>query len=119
MNLSPSIAPGAPGFWYLATPFTNYPLGHEQAWLDACRLRGELVRMGISAYSPIAETYGAVKQMNLPVDHIFWKADNESKMIHAYGLIMAELPGWADSEGMDREHKWFLGAKKPIVWCRP
>lgn len=122
MKMSRIIPPGGNGYWYLASPFTNYPDGHEQAWLDISRVRGELMQQyGIWGYSPICETYGAVAQLKMPVDHVFWQGDNESKMIPAVGIIMVKLESWEGSNGMARERKWFEVNRglESIVWLDP
>lgn len=119
MKLSHEIPPGGEGYWYLASPFTNYPKGHKQAWLDISLVRGKLLQRGILGYSPICETWGAVQQLKLPGDHRFWRADNLSKMRPAVGLIMVELDSWQLSAGMTGEHSEFEQMGKPIVWCNP
>jgi hypothetical protein len=103
------------GYWYLASPFTNYKDGHEQAWIDVCYARGWLLQRGIFAYSPIAESWGAVRLLNLPFDHVWWQGDNESKMAPAVGIIVAKLEGWEDSEGIKREVAWFQERGRPRV----
>lgn len=123
MKLSRNIPPMrvGDGYWYLASPFSNYPDGHEQAWLDVCRVRGELLNHGIFSYSPIAESWGAVKQMKLPTDHVWWRGDNLSKMIPAVGCIVVKLLSWDVSAGVDDEIKWFKQNRgnDSIVWLDP
>lgn len=119
MKLSPEILPGGEGYWYLASPFTNYPAGHEAAWLEISRIRGELLQLGIFSYSPIAESWGAVHQLKLPTDHRFWQGDNLSKMRPATGIIVARMVSWEISEGLKNEIMWFMVERKPLVWLDP
>jgi hypothetical protein len=51
----------APSYWYLATPYSNFPDGHDTAWEAACRIRGELMQYGVCCYSPIAETHEQIR----------------------------------------------------------
>lgn len=117
--LSPGIPAGGEGYWYLASPFTKYPDGHEAAWLEISRIRGELLNMGIYSYSPIAESWGAVKQLKLPTDHKFWSGDNLSKMRPATGIIIAMMDSWTESDGLKGEMEWFKKEQKPFVWLTP
>jgi hypothetical protein len=41
-----------PGYWYLSTPFTHFAGGHELAFQQACKTRGELLMRGISLLKP-------------------------------------------------------------------
>lgn len=123
MKLSHEIAPMREGdsYWYLASPFSDYPEGHEQAWLDICRVRGALLGRGIYSYSPIAESWGAVSQMKLPTDHVWWRGDNLSKMLPAVGIIVVKLLSWDRSKGVKGEIAWFRENKGhgSIVWLDP
>lgn len=118
MKITPEIQPGE-GYWYLGSPFTNYPAGHEQAWLDVARVRGALVAMGIHCYSPICESWGVWQQCQLPVDHTFWRGDNMSKMVHAKGIIVARLVTWDSSEGLANEIRQFEEWGRPTVHLDP
>ena len=89
------------GYWYLSTPFTDFPGGHDLAFQQACKIRGELLMRGISCYSPIAETYMVAKICSLPVaNHDLWMADDLPKMEGARGLIVARMLTWQTSKGM-------------------
>ena len=80
------------GYWYLSTPFTHFPGGHDLAFRQDCKIRGELLMRGISCYSPIVETYLVAKICGLPAaDHDLWMADDLPKMEGARGLIAARM----------------------------
>jgi Domain of unknown function (DUF1937) len=109
-----------PGYWYLSTPFTHFPGGHELAFQQACKIRGELLVCGISCYSPIAETYMVAKICGLPAaDHDLWMADDLPKMAAARGLIVARMPNWQHSKGVAIEIGHFKTAGKPVVYLDP
>ena len=42
---------------YLATPYSKYPAGLQQAFVDAAKLAALLLRSGMNVYSPIAHTH--------------------------------------------------------------
>lgn len=119
MKLSHEIKPFGRGYWYLASPFTKYPLGHEQAWLDVSRIKGELLLQNIYTYSPVCETWGTFKVCNLPPDHKFWHGDNMTKILPALGIIVCKLQGYDESDGIADEVADFRSFGKPIVWLDP
>jgi hypothetical protein len=47
----------ADGYWYLSTPYSLFPEGHQAAWVEACRIRGALTKLDVNCYSPIAKTH--------------------------------------------------------------
>ena len=109
-----------PGYWYLSTPFTHFPGGHDLAFQQACKIRGELLMRGVSCYSPIAETYTIAKICGLPAaDHDLWMADDLPKMEGDRGLIAARMLSWQASRGMAIEIAHFKRAGKPIVYLDP
>jgi hypothetical protein len=108
------------GYWCLSTPFIHFPGGHDLAFQQACKIRGELLMRGISCYSPIAETYMVAMICGLPsADHDLWMADDVPKMEGACGLIAARMLSWQASKGMAMEIAHFKRAMNPIVYLDP
>ncbi len=100
---------------YLATPYSQYPKGLHQAFIDASALAARLLRAGICAYSPIAHThplalYGLVD----PLDHSIWLPFDELMMARCDTLIVAHMEGWQESLGIAHEVTYFEVARKPI-----
>lgn len=109
--------PQIESYWYLATPYSKYPGGIEEAWRAACVFAGELIRHGIPVYSPIAETHPIAIHSGInPYSHDIWLPADKPKMDAAGGLIVAKLAGWQDSYGIAEEIKAFTKAGKPIVY---
>lgn len=105
------------GYLYVATPYTKYPGGIEEAFREACRVTAVLMRQGAKVFSPIAHThpiatYGGID----PKDWEFWMAADAPLMEAASGLIVVMMPGWEESAGVAAEIEAFKAAGKPIYY---
>ena len=106
--------------FYLATPYSKYPTGIEQAFIDACKLAGRLLVEGWKVYSPIAHTHPIAMYANLdPLDHKIWLPFDEAIMKAADGMMVAMMEGWAESKGVAHEIEFFKKAGKPIIYLDP
>jgi hypothetical protein len=104
-------------FWYLATPYSKDPRGIESAFQDACRATGALVRMGVPVYSPIAHTHPVAIHSGMdPFNHTIWLPADAPMMNAASGLIVAMMPGWAESYGISEEIGVFRASGKPVLF---
>jgi hypothetical protein len=100
---------------YLATPYTKYPAGIEAAFRDAASLAAELLRSGISVYSPIAHCHPLSVHGGIdPLDHSIWIPFDAAMMRAADVLIVAHMEGWQESYGVAHEIDVFTKAGKPI-----
>jgi len=105
---------------YLATPYTKYPDGIEEAHAEACKLAARLLVNGVMVYSPIAHTHAiAVHGKINPLDHAIWLPFDEAMMQAASVLVVAEMPSWQVSYGIRCEIEWFMRAEKPILYLDP
>jgi hypothetical protein len=105
---------------YLATPYSQYAAGIEAAFADAARLASRLVGMGITVYSPVVHGHPLSIHGGLePRDHDLWLALDRPMMVRCDVLIVAQLPGWQESEGIAAEVDAFLHAGKPIYDLDP
>lgn len=105
---------------YLATPYTKYRAGPEQAFIDAAKLAGRLLIAGVNVYSPITHTHPIAVHGNLdPLDHAIWLPFDEAMMIAADVLIVARMDGWSESRGIAHEIQFFEESHKPIFDLDP
>lgn len=105
---------------YLATPYTKYPHGIERAFEDACRLCGELLRRGVTSYSPIAHTHPVAMNSGLdPLDHSIWLPFDRIRMDKADAILVATMAGWSESFGIAHEIDVFEEAGKPVYYLDP
>jgi hypothetical protein len=100
---------------YLATPYSKYPLGVEQAFINAAKLAAQLLLTGLKVYSPICHchslaTYGGINAL----DHSIWLPFDEAMMARCDVLIVAQMEGWQESVGIKHEIVFFEAAQKPI-----
>jgi hypothetical protein len=107
-------------FYYLATPYSRYIDGPEEAFREASRQCAVLVRAGVPVFSPIAMTHPVAEFGGIdPLDCETWLAVDRPMMDAAKGLIVCTMHGWQDSYGVSEEIRIFQGAGKPIVFMTP
>jgi Domain of unknown function (DUF1937) len=100
---------------YLASPYTAYRGGMEQAFIDVAILAGRLFAIGIPTFSPIAHAFPYVKYGNLdPLDYPAWKPVQERLMDACDSLIVAHMDGWEKSVGIAHEVGYFERSGKDI-----
>lgn len=105
---------------YLATPYSKYPLGIEQAFKDAAALTGKLLSSGLKVYSPIAHTHPVAIHGELdPYDHTIWLPFDSAIMDKADALLVAKMESWERSYGISHEIEVFKKAGKPIYYLNP
>jgi len=105
---------------YLATPYTKYSEGIEQAFIEACKLAGRLIQAGIHVYSPIAHSHPIAIHANIdPLDQTFW-LDLDGAMLHVCrALIVAHMDGWEQSTGIAHEIEFFEQRRRAIFDLDP
>ncbi len=102
---------------YLATPYSRFPGGIEAAFVAACRVVADLLKSGVSAYSPIAHTHPVAMHGGIdPLDHSIWIPFDAPMMAAADCCIVAMLPSWETSYGIGVEIDAFRKAGKPVLY---
>lgn len=105
---------------YLASPYSKYPSGHVQAFIDVSRIAAKLMVAGIKCYSPIAHSHPIATFGNIdPFDHKIWLPFEERMMDLASVLIVARLEGWEKSFGVAHEIEFFERRGRPIHDLNP
>lgn len=102
------------GVYYLATPYSNWPLGHDAAAREAAMVTTRLQNSGFVVYSPIVHSHQLCmvdrSQLHPTLDHLsheYWLAIDRVHVESACGLIVACMPGWDESRGVKQEVGWF------------
>lgn len=104
-------------YWYLATPYDKYPHGHDQAWVDACRMAALCWDNGIRVFCPIAGSHSVVPHIDPDMNtHERWMEYDYMFLDNAVGLIVTMMDGWRESRGIDLEIKYAGLYGKPIVY---
>ena len=105
---------------YMASPYTRHPRGLRVAWKQASRLAGRLMSAGVNVYSPIAHCHSLSQHGRVdPLDLSIWYPHCELMASRCDVLIVAHLPSWQDSVGIQFETEIFERAGKPIFDCDP
>lgn len=105
------------GLVYLATPYSKWENGLEDAFIEAAKLTGRLLRCGVRAYSPIAHTHPIAVYGKLDaLDHSIWLPFDEAIMERANVLLVAKMKGWDESRGIKHEIEFFEAAGKPVYY---
>ena len=105
---------------YLATPYTKYPTGIDQAAHDAALIVGRLKERGINVYSPIIHSHFIARVCGLdPLDYDLWVPHNEEAMPLCGALVVGMLDTWKSSHGVGVEMSRFRGFCKPIFLLDP
>jgi hypothetical protein len=102
-----SLLRSALGYWYLATPYSDYPDGHDAAWEAALphpRRAHAVRRVLLQPDRRDARDRQALRHPNRSQD---LGQDNLPKMLAAAGLIVARLPSWKRSKGIADEISYF------------
>jgi hypothetical protein len=105
---------------YLATPYSKYQLGPEQAFIDAARLAGKLLLNGVTVFSPISHSHPLA--IYTPIDqisHDIWIPFDAAFMEAADAMVIGLMPSWDTSYGIEQEIKIFMLAEKPIYTLCP
>jgi hypothetical protein len=114
-------------FYYLATPYRNYPGGTDAAERMARGAAVLFMEAGIPCYAPIA--YGApiAREYNIlngpnaetQEQRDFWLEHDRAMVEAAKSLIVWKAEGWDRSEGMALEIGWAKRLKKYILYADP
>jgi hypothetical protein len=108
------------GFYYLATPYSKWKAGLDDAAKQAALLAGALIKRGIGVYSPIAHSHTIAVAADIdPFSHEIWLPADKPLADAAFGLIVAGLDGWRESYGIGKEIEWFGLARKPRYLLDP
>lgn len=102
------------GFWYVSSPYSKYPGGHDAAFDDICDVCVRLALDGLKFFSPICHCHPIAASAGRRLNHYNWLALDAPVANAAYGLVVVMMQGWEDSEGVEAEIAWFKAAGKPI-----
>lgn len=105
------------GLIYVATPYSKYAAGLNEAAIDACVVTGELMRHGFTCVSPIAHSHFVAEYAGLDkLDYGIWIPQNEPLLYASNCIAVAKLPGWDVSIGVKAEVNWADKNSRPVVY---
>jgi hypothetical protein len=105
---------------YLATPFSKWAPGLDYACDQACIIAGRMIRAGLYPFSPIAHSFTIAKACGMdPLDHVLWMEQCRKQQRKCAALLIAELPGWHESEGIKLEWAEAYILQQPVYYLNP
>ena len=88
---------------YLASPYSHPDPGLREARFDAaCRTTATLVRAGHTVFAPIVQGHPLVRY-GVPSDWAFWRPLAREYLARCDELVVLQLDGWRESEGVQQE----------------
>lgn len=117
VDISELIAMG--GFVYFATPYTDYngggAAGRDMAFRAAAQLAAELEERGLKLYAPIVHGHPVAEKIgDAALTHADWMESCWPFMRRASALLVATMPGFEDSRGIQTEFEFFRKSGKPV-----
>lgn len=107
-------------YWYLASPYSHPEEGMRYSRaIQIMEISGILMQKGLVVYSPIWACHEVARRMSLPGDFKFWENMNDTMLKPAVGVIVAEMNGWTESEGVRNEIHKALMMDKPVYYYDP
>jgi hypothetical protein len=105
---------------YLASPYSKYSAGLDQATIDISKIAGALIAAGIPVYSPIAHFHTIAEHAGMDkLDYKIWLPINVAMICAAELLRVAQMPGWYESYGTKVEIETFVEQGKPVLYLDP
>lgn len=102
------------GVWYLATPYSKWKGGHDDAAHQAALITTRLQNRGLVVYSPIVHSHAlcvADKKSGVGsldhLSHAYWLDIDRVHIDSSCGLIIAGMDGWKESTGITQEIEWY------------
>lgn len=90
--------------YYMATPYSRYGQGREQAYIDACRSAAVLIKRGLNVFSPVAHSHPIAEIGGIdPLCAVTWLGLDLAILDECAGLLVVMMPGWAESHGVTME----------------
>lgn len=112
-----------PPIWsyaYLATPYSKWAEGIDDAACMAEEIAGRLIKAGVPVFSPIAHFHGIAYAADIdPMDADFWLKAEKPLLDAAAVLIIPILKGWDESAGIKQELIWADEQAKPVYFIDP
>ncbi len=104
---------------YLASAY-SHPDPHVREWRfrEACRAAANLLRAGITVFSPIAHSH-PIAQFGMPTSWEFWSQVDREYLARCDVLAVLTLPGWRESVGVQAEIGFARELGLPVEFVAP
>lgn len=107
-------------FIYLATPYSKYKDGLEEANRLACEYTATLIKHKLPVFCPIAHSHNLAVNTDLAaMDHSIWMPLDFAFTEAAFAMVVCCMDGWDESYGVKKEIEFFKDNNKPIYYWNP
>ena len=104
---------------YLASPYSHPdPLVREARFDAACRATAGLISAGHAVIAPVVQGHSLVRY-GVPCDWSFWRPLAREYLAHCDELIVLQLDGWRESEGVQAESALASELRKRVDYVGP
>lgn len=101
---------------YLATPYSKYKGGKQEAFRLACLKAMELMEQGADVFSPIAHSHSIEEVCGVVKDGDWWLGQDYAWLESCDLLAVYKIPGWEESYGVKCEIDFADDLGLPIVF---
>jgi Domain of unknown function (DUF1937) len=107
------------GIAYLGSPYSKR-VDLDRAFRHIARIGGMLSAAGIPLFCPIAHSHSLAWWAGVdPKNPAIYEALNDKMQDVCSVLIVTQMDGWSDSDGLSKEIEFFERTHKPIYDCDP
>lgn len=100
---------------YLASPYSKYPGGREEAYAKACDMAGTLMFLGYNVFCPIAHSHAIETNSFTEIKDGDWWLEQDFAILKGCDqLVVYKMPSWEDSYGVQKEIEFAKNNKIPI-----
>lgn len=104
---------------YLAGPYSHPDsLVREQRFTMLNKVAAILMAQKDIVFSPISMTHPIATECNLPLGWDFWEANDRAFIEWCDVLVVAKLPGWKESAGVEKEIAIAKGMGKEVAFLK-
>ena len=103
---------------YLATPYSNFPAGLDEAYEQASAVLYTLLSKGAVVFCPIVHCHNIAKKYDLPKDWSFWKNIDFTFISKCDKMCVVKMDGWDISTGVNAEIKEAERLNIPVEYIK-
>lgn len=108
--------------YYLASPFSHRTAEKErERFIEAATLAGYLMQAGFFIFAPIPHSY-PIEEYGIGIGKktgLFWLNQDFKILDKCDALMVATMPGWKESFGVQEEIKYAQINNKPVYYVNP
>ena len=104
---------------YLASPYSHPDHRVREArFRAACRATARLIRAGQPVFAPVVQGHALVTY-GIPSDWVFWQPLAREYVARCDELVVLQLDGWRESEGVQAELALAAALGKRVDFLEP